>query len=118
MNKRVFSCVIFILILMFTMIGNVFAVSVPTTAASIEGNKPANNVVDTAKNVWQTAAKVVQILAVAAVVFSGLRYMFSASDTKADIKQQTVILVLGATLVFAATTITMMIYNAATTVMS
>jgi len=53
--------------------------------------------------IWATVSTVVQILAVAAVVFAGVRYMFASADAKADIKKQTVILIVGAVLVFGAT---------------
>ena len=55
-----------------------------------------------ASDFWTTFASIVQILAVVAVVIAGVRYMFASADTKADIKQQTIILVVGAVLVFAA----------------
>jgi len=62
-------------------------------------------------NVWGTVALVVQVLAIACVVFAGLRYMFASADAKADIKKQTVILVIGAVLVFGATWIIQIIAN-------
>ncbi len=55
--------------------------------------------------IWKTISTLVQILAVAAVVFAGVRYMFASADAKADIKKQTVILIVGAVLVFGATAI-------------
>lgn len=56
-------------------------------------------------NIWSTVIVVIQVLAVAAVVFAGLRYMFASADQKADIKKQLIILVLGAVLVFGASTV-------------
>lgn len=53
-------------------------------------------------NFWNDFSFVVQILAVASVVFAGVRYMFAAADRKADIKKQTTMLVTGAILVFGA----------------
>lgn len=52
--------------------------------------------------IWGTFTVIAQILAISAIIFAGVRYMFASSDTKADIKMQTVILVLGATLAFGA----------------
>ena len=63
-------------------------------------------------NVWGTVSLVVQVLAIACVVFAGLRYMFASADAKADIKKQTVILVVGAILVFGATWLIQIIANA------
>lgn len=52
--------------------------------------------------IWKTFTVIAQILAISAIIFAGVRYMYASSDTKADIKMQTVILILGAALVFAA----------------
>ncbi len=57
---------------------------------------------DAANRVWNTVINVVRILAVAAVVFAGLRYMFASADQKADIKKSMGILAVGAILVFGA----------------
>ncbi len=52
---------------------------------------------------WNTVKLILQILAVAAVVFAGVRYMFASADQKADIKKSMGILAIGAALVFGAT---------------
>lgn len=60
----------------------------------------ANNAV---KRVWGTVILVIQILAVSALIIVGIRYMLASADGKADIKNQTVGLVIGIILVFGAT---------------
>lgn len=65
------------------------------------------------QNVWATVITIVQILAVAAIVFAGLRYMFASADQKADIKKSMGILVIGAILVFGATLVINLISGAA-----
>jgi type IV secretory pathway VirB2 component (pilin) len=60
------------------------------------------NIDNAAKNVWGTIQTVVQIVAIAAVIIAGVRYMLAGPNDKADIKKQTVALVFGAILVFAA----------------
>ncbi|MBR5228124.1 MAG: TrbC/VirB2 family protein [Clostridia bacterium] len=83
---------------------NVFAnISVPGN--EIVGDKPITGITNLAGNVWATVITIVQILAIAAVVFAGLRYMFASADQKADIKKSMGILVVGGILVFAASTI-------------
>ena len=62
-------------------------------------------------NIFQTVKTVVQVLAIAAVIFAGVRYMFASADGKADIKQQTIILIVGAILVFAAVPILNLVQN-------
>ena len=71
----------------------------PTTTTSIG---TVDNMVN---QVWGTVLTIAQILAFAAIVFAGVRYMFASADQKADIKKGLVYLVVGAILVFAASTV-------------
>ena len=61
-----------------------------------------NKIEGKVKDVWATVVTVVQVLAVACVVFAGLRYMFASADQKADIKQGLMYLAIGAIFVFGA----------------
>lgn len=90
--------------------GSIFGVSVDTPKT---GNE-ISAITGLAGDLWSTIAVIVQILAIAAVIFAGLRYMFASADSKADIKQQTVILVVGAILVFCAVPIMKFITNIVT----
>ena len=49
------------------------------------GGTAISNVTTSAKKVWGTVTTIVQILAFAAIVFAGVRYMFASADQKADI---------------------------------
>lgn len=64
-------------------------------------------------NVWGIILTILQVAAIAAIVFSGVRYMFASADSKADIKKQMVWLVVGAVLVFAASTVIKLITTVA-----
>lgn len=101
MNKytKMFLKVMPILMLAVVVSTSVFGISpsIPTTT----GNK-LTGVTNLAGSIWNTVAVVIQILAIAAIVIAGVRYMFASADTKADIKKQTIVLVAGAILVFAA----------------
>lgn len=91
---------------------SVFAVSVPS-AGDLTGNQTGSTAITTkAQNIWATVVTIVQILAVAAVVFAGLRYMFASADQKADIKKSMGILAVGAVLVFGATLVLQFIDSA------
>ena len=84
----------------------------PIKANNVISNGTASNgIVRVTGNIWQTVIVVIQVLAVAAVVFAGLRYMFASADQKADIKKQLIILVIGAVLVFGASTVLGIISN-------
>ncbi|MNP37092.1 hypothetical protein D3C76_1305190 [compost metagenome] len=70
-------------------------------------------IIDISGNLWTTFSLVAQILAIFAIVIAGVRYMFASADQKADIKKQTIILVLGAVLVFSAIPIAEFVAKAA-----
>ena len=58
-----------------------------------------------ATKIADTIITVVQILAVAAVVVAGVRYMFAGADKKSEIKDSMIVLVVGGILVFAASSV-------------
>lgn len=95
---------------------SVFAISVPGNS-DLQGGNASATVTGAAKGVWGTIVTIVKILAVAAVVFAGLRYMFASADQKADIKKSMGILAIGAVLVFGATLVLQLIANATTEVL-
>lgn len=81
------------------------------------GGTAVNKVENVTQKIWATAEKIIQVLSVAAIVFAGLRYMFSSADGKADIKNQTIMLIVGAIFVFGAVEIADLIYDVATSVL-
>lgn len=110
-NRKLYKiCSILFIFIMFLGISSVFAVGVPNTPSGGEAVDAATLV---AGNIWKTAEKIIQVLAVAAIVFAGLRYMFASADGKADIKKETVILMIGAVFVFGAVHIAGFVYKVA-----
>lgn len=99
-----------VLVAMVAFVAPVFGVNFDPDILD-NANAANNQVSNVVNNVWGTVALVVQVLAIACVVFAGLRYMFASADAKADIKRQTIILVVGAVLVFGATYIIDLIAN-------
>ncbi len=86
------------------------------TAQEIQNLANGNGVskIDNAvSSIWSTVLTVLQVCAIAAVVFAGVKYMFAAADQKAEIKNGLIGLVIGAILVFAASTIVQFIIDAA-----
>lgn len=111
-SKNLFLRILPMLMVAILVIGgNVFADGISTSWPS--GGTAASNITNTTNNIWATVKTVVNVLAIAAIVIAGVRYMFASADTKADIKQQTIILVVGAVLVFAASNIAGLISGAA-----
>lgn len=99
--------VMFVLSLVLT---NVFAINANVTVPT--GN-PSGVVNKLTGNVWATLSTVIYVVALGAVVFAGLRYMFASADQKADIKKSSGILIIGAILVFGATLILNLVANIA-----
>lgn len=62
--------------------------------------------------IWGTVLTILQIAAVGALVYAGVKYMFASPDGKADIKQGMLGLVVGAILVFGASTVVKVIMSA------
>lgn len=104
-SKKVFLRILpVVLVLMVVTSSSVFGFNNFTADMNIgtttnEGITSANTAVS---KVWNTVVLILQILAVAAVVLAGVRYMFASPDGKADIKNQTIGLIVGAVLVFGA----------------
>ncbi|MDD2375862.1 MAG: hypothetical protein PHD15_01225 [Clostridia bacterium] len=96
---EIFVRVMPILMVVVIMSSSIFGISpnLPTT-----GGTQLNGITDLAGSIWITASVIIQILAIAAIVIAGVRYMFASANDKADIKKQTIVLVAGAILVFAA----------------
>ena len=97
-----FNKVLMILAMVLLVASPVFASGITAGNPTNLGGKAIGGVTTVTGNIWKTIQVVVQVLAIVAIVFAGVRYMFASADQKADIKKQTVILIVGAVLVFAA----------------
>jgi succinate dehydrogenase/fumarate reductase cytochrome b subunit len=98
-SKKIFLRILPILMVVVLMSSSVLGINaeIPTTT-----NNKLGGVTDLAGSIWNTVAIVLQIAAIAAIVVAGVRYMFASANEKANIKTQTITLVVGAILVFAA----------------
>lgn len=128
-SRKIFATVLPILMLVAVMFVS-FAPSImaaPTTPVASDGgvqgiiNRATGNGVSSitgaADRVWTTVLTILQIAAVAAIVIAGVRYMFSSAEQKADIKKGMIILVIGAVLVFGASTVVQFILKASQEIM-
>lgn len=104
-NLRKVAVACAFLFVVVAIVGSVYGVGGTTTElnSALGTGTASPTLTGKVGGIWATVRTVVQILAVAAVVFAGVRYMFASADAKADIKKQTVILIVGAVLVFGAT---------------
>jgi len=109
MSKKILT--VFVVVLMVTLVCTPVFADISTNFPASSGS--ISKIDTSVKKIWGTVMTIVQILAFAAVVFAGLRYMFAAADQKADIKKGLGMLTIGAILVFAASTVVKFVVGAA-----
>ena len=103
-----------VVLVMCLVLTNVFATSGVSTEFP-NATQKVDTVTNAASKVWGTVVTIVQILAFAALVFAGVRYMFASADQKADIKKGMGYLALGGILVFGAASVVKFLMKTATT---
>lgn len=104
--------VLFACLAVITVLGNAGVLAAGDYGISTDlpsGGEELDSVTNLAGSIWTTVTTVAQVAAFIAIIFAGVRYMFASADSKADIKKQTVILVVGAILVFGASIIVQLI---------
>ena len=115
LNKILSIFMLVIVVCAFAM--PVFAGNITPNFTGFEGSSAGTTAFGNLfKNAWSTIQTIANFIALVMVVFAGVRYMFASADAKADIKKQTVILIVGAVFIFAAGNIVNLIANAAKTV--
>lgn len=81
------------------------------TESTLGGNQA--KIETTANGIVGTIIYVVQVLAVAGVVIMGVRYMFSSPEKRADIKKDSINVIIGLVIVFATSFVISLIVNSA-----
>lgn len=108
-SKKIFLRVLpIVMVLMVVFTTNIFAANAGFNTFNKDmtvNTETATKTQATIGRVWGTILMILQVAAIAAVVFAGVRYMFASADSKADIKKQMIWLVVGAILVFGASTV-------------
>lgn len=115
-SKKIFLRVLPVLMLAVMLISSNFVFADEAGFGNFTGDMKVNadtsgKTVKSIGAVWGIILTVLQVAAIAAVVFAGVRYMFASADSKADIKKQMIWLVIGAILVFGASTVIQLITN-------
>lgn len=113
--KKLLKVLPVVLVLILCLTTNVFASSDGISTSFPSGGSEITQVSNAAKKVWATLKTIVQMCAFAGIILAGIRYMLADSKEKSDIKGQTIVLVFGAALVFAAPAIISFIQSVATT---
>ena len=107
MKKFMLRVMPIVLVAFVLICGNVFAFDIFNPTGKV------GDVENVVNNVWGTVLTILRVLAVAAIVFAGVKYMFASAEGKADLKNGMLGLVVGAILVFGASIVVELIMNAA-----
>lgn len=94
------------------IIGNYVFAANATNGLPLNGTA-SNTASKLVGRIWGTVFMILRVLAVGAIVFAGVKYMFASAESKADIKGGLIGLVIGAILVFGATFLVEIISNTA-----
>lgn len=105
MKKFMLRIIPVVLVALVVISNSVFALDIDQTFKQANQQSHSQTATNFINSVWGTVLTVLQILAVAAIVFSGVKYMFAGADEKANIKSGMLILAIGAILVFGASTV-------------
>lgn len=112
MKKFILRVMPIVLVALVLVVGPVFGATPQEIVNKAENSQGVGSIDNAVSSVWSTVLTVLQICAIAAIVFAGVKYMFAAADQKAEIKNGLVGLVVGAILVFAASTVVQFIIDA------
>lgn len=113
MKKFMLRVLPVLMVLAVVLTTNVFALNIDDTFTHASETNSITAATDTISKVWGTVLTLLQILAVAAIVVAGVKYMFAGADEKATIKQGLLVLAIGAILVFGASTVVKLLISVA-----
>ena len=109
-SKKIFLRVLPVLMLAVMLISSNFVFADKAGFGNFTGDMKVNadtsgNTVKSIGAVWGIILTVLQVAAIAAVVFAGVRYMFASADSKADLKKGLIHLAIGMVIVFGASSV-------------
>lgn len=104
MNKKILKIIPIFLVLLLVVTPCVLADNGPISSSiSDTGSSTIPEIVSPVKSIYGSVVLIIRIAAFAAIIFAGIRYMFSSADSKATIKTSMINLAIGAVIVFGAT---------------
>ncbi len=74
-------------------------------------NNVNNSLKDPISRVWGIVLTALQVAAIAGVIYAGVRYMYSSSDQRADLKKSMISLIIGMVIVFTGSTVVQIVIN-------
>lgn len=116
------SKIVTILLIAFILISTVMPVFAATSAADPSQYTGANAKVKTTKiddlgqNIVKVVSTIGSVISVIVLVVLGIKYMMGSAEEKAEYKKTLLPYIIGAALVFAASTVASMIFNFASSI--
>lgn len=119
-KNRVIVIMIMIICLIILLNNRIYAFGIEdidgTIPASAQANGVTNGIEDAGQNTIKILSTIGSIISVVMLVILGIKYMLGSAEERAEYKKTLLPYVIGAILVFAASTIASMIYNIANTI--
>ncbi len=98
MKKIIFAIIIIVLVFSICNL-YIYAANFPSGGTENVKVKTAT------EKIWGSVVTIAQMLSFLAIIMAGLRYMLASSEGRAEIKKSISILILGAIIVFATSTV-------------
>ena len=111
MKKKQLVMILFILVLLFIVLANISTVFAAPNAIYDVLNPGMNPLTNAAGYILNIIRWVGVVILVGAIIVKGLKYVTSSPEGKADIKNDIIMLTVGAILLFAFTTFIDIIYD-------
>ena len=119
---KILSIVLMIITIMFTISSVVFGSNLWNTWTSTEPTDPANPGLKEVFNFGRTIVTILQavgiVVAVVVILVIGIKYIMGSAEEKAEYKKTMIPYLVGAVLIFGATTIVNVVYNLSNSVNS
>ncbi len=109
MSKKIIASLVVVCMVVLT---GIFVTTYAVNASFPSGSSATSALTGAVGRTWNTVSLVVQVIAVATVVFAGVRYMYSSAEKRADIKRGLSYLAIGAVFVFAAASVARFVVRA------
>ena len=109
MSKKIIASLVVVCMVVLT---GIFVTTYAVNASFPSGSSATSALTGAVGRTWNTVSLVVQVIAVATVVFAGVRYMYSSAEKRADIKRGLSYLAIGAVFVFAAASVARFVVKA------
>lgn len=116
MKSTSFMKIIIIFTLIITLFGNIYAFGNGFDSSQVNVDTDFinnSNIKTTSDKIFNTILILLQVLSIAGIVFTGVKYMYSDASKKAEIKQSMIALAIGMAIVFAASSIVQFVTNVA-----